>query len=186
VKIALTGAHGVGKSTLAHFLKEELGKFNKAARVTPEVPRLICDFVGDREYFRRGKNTILKQALILIGQLVIEAEQRKADSLQICDRTLLDHWAYTLHAFKEELAAQDLLEVYETFTVRHCATYDKIFYIPNEVQPVDDGTREADLLFQAEIDRLIVDLMDKHGLAYTTITGTTERRAAQVQSFLEL
>lgn len=174
----------MGKSTLAHFLEEELSKIGKAVCVTPEVPRLICDSVGDREYFRRGKNSLLKQTLILVGQLVVEAEPKEAGSLQICDRTLLDHWAYTLHAFREELAVQDLLEVYETFIVRHCATYDKIFYIPNEVQPVDDGTREADLLFQTEIDRLIVGLMEKYGLAYTTITGTTERRAADVHAFL--
>ena len=90
MKIALTGAHGTGKSTLAKFLQAEIEKRNLIASVTPEVPRMICETVNDKEYFRRGNNSLLKQSLILLGQLVIEEQSQKNVNVQICDRTLFD------------------------------------------------------------------------------------------------
>jgi len=180
MKIALTGAHGVGKSTLAIFLQEQWQREGKNVVVTPEVPRLICTQVDDKQYFRRGQNSLAKQALILLGQLVVEAEQDQQADVQICDRTLFDHWAYTLHAFRDELASPQLLEAYEWLIAKHCASYDAIFYIPNEIQPVDDGTREADLVFQAEIDALITSLLQRHQLSYVTLTGSVEARATQL------
>src|SRR5215210_6845411 len=165
MKIALTGAHGVGKSTLAMSLQQQLKAKNISVIVTPEVPRMICDLVDDKEFFRRSNNTLLKQSLIMVGQLVIE-EQNKGYDIQICDRTLFDHWAYSLSMFEDELNKNNLCEVFEKFITDHCFTYDKIFYIPNEIKPIDDGTRESDLAFQANIDLIITQLLNKHNIAY--------------------
>ncbi|MBK6566185.1 MAG: ATP-binding protein [Saprospiraceae bacterium] len=147
MKIALSGAHGTGKSTLANFLRDEMVKMNKVAMVTPEIPRMICETVNDKEYFRRGKNSLLKQLLILIGQLVFEEQYRSNIEIQICDRTLIDHWAYTLSIFGSEIKEGNFTEIYEEFISQHCKSYDKIFYIPIEFNPVDDGLREQDEIF---------------------------------------
>lgn len=186
MKIALTGAHGTGKSTLAKFLKEEIAKMNKIASVTPEVPRMICETVKDKEYFRRGNNSLLKQSLILLGQLVIEEQSRNNVDIQICDRTLFDHWAYSLSLFGTEIKEGNYTEVYENFISQHCKSYDTIFYIPIEFKPLDDGTREGDEKFQAEIDSLITGLLKKHNIEYKTITGSVEHRCKTILETIKL
>ena len=180
MKIALTGAHGTGKSTLAKFLKEEISKRNKIASVTPEVPRMICETVNDKEYFRRGNNSLLKQSLILLGQLIIEEQNQKGVDVQICDRTLFDHWAYSLSLFGKEITDGNYTEVYEKFISQHCKSYDKVFYLPIEFKPLDDGIRESDEKFQSEIDELIVGLLKKHKIEYETITGSVENRSETI------
>lgn len=180
MKIALTGAHGTGKSTLAIFLKAEINKLSKTASITPEVPRMICETVNDKEYFRRGRNSLLKQSLILLGQLVIEEQFRKNGEIQICDRTLFDHWAYSLNLFGTEIKEGHYTEIYEKFISQHCKSYDKIFYLPIEFKPLDDGTREGDELFQVEIDTLITGLYKKHNISYQTITGSVENRCRTI------
>lgn len=176
MKIALTGAHGTGKSTLAKVLKEEINKAHLIASITPEVPRLICAIVNDKEYFRRENNSLLKQSLILIGQLIIEEQSKKNVNIQICDRTLFDHWAYSLSLFRKEIQEGDYIEIYEKFISDHCKSYDKIFYLPIEFKPLDDGIRESDENFQFEIDNLIVELYNKHDIQYQKITGSIENR----------
>lgn len=179
MKIALTGAHGVGKSTLAHSLLETLSKQGKTVVVTPEVPRLICDIVDDKEYFRRGNNSLLKQSLIMLGQLVIEERAQNVD-FQICDRTLFDHWAYSLSLFKEEITTGKYEDLFEHFIKEHCQTYEAIFYIPIEFAPKDDGVREDDVSFQKEIDSLIVGLLNKHKINYVQITGSIDERTTKI------
>lgn len=186
MKIALTGAHGVGKSTLANFLKTEIDKKAISVSITPEVPRLICDAVNNNEYFRRGRNSLLKQSLILIGQLVIEEHLRKDGVIQICDRTLLDHWAYSLNLFGKEIEEGHYTEIYETFISTHCASYDKIFYIPIEFKPVDDGVRESDEIFQSKIDKSILDLLIKHKIEFQTITGSIKTRGETILKYINL
>jgi thymidylate kinase len=186
MKIALTGAHGVGKSTLAAYLQDKLQQTGKQVVVTPEIPRLICEHNADPEYFRRGNNSLAKQTLILLGQVITEADNKHKYDIEICDRTLFDHWAYTLHAFRHELSVEHLEETYEWFIAKHCSTYDKIFYIPTEIKPVDDGIREADIPFQTEIDKIIVGLFNKNNLAFVTIAGSVEKRAVDVINSLNL
>ena len=186
MKIALTGAHGTGKSTLAKFLQAEIEKRNLIASVTPEVPRMICETVNDKEYFRRGNNSRLKQSLILLGQLVIEEQSQKNVNVQICDRTLFDHWAYSLSLFGKEILEGNYTEVYENFISQHCKSYDKIFYLPIEFKPLDDGIRESDEKFQSEIDELIVGLLKKHNLNYETITGSVENRCKTILETIKL
>lgn len=188
MKIALTGAHGVGKSTLVSLLKYEFQSKGYSAEFTPEVPRLICEIVNDKEYFRRGHNSLLKQSLILLGQLIVEEKMHNTENLnvQICDRTLFDHWAYSLSLFGQEIREGNYQTIYESFIAEHCKSYDRIFYIPIEFKPFDDGIRESDEEFQREIDNLIVQLLEKHNINYETITGSVSNRIAIIMKSLKL
>jgi thymidylate kinase len=179
MKIALAGSHGTGKTTLAECLREKLIALDIVATITEETPRLICDLVDDQEYFRRGNNSLTKQLMISLGQLVLEEQSRTSD-IQICDRTLMDHLAYSMYLFPEEILENDFLTIYEKFIAEHCKSYDKIFYFPIEFKPVDDGMREADEAFQAEIDRLILMYFHKHLIPYETVRGSVENRCDTV------
>jgi nicotinamide riboside kinase len=178
LKIALTGAHGVGKTTLARELTHSLTSIHGLTAVmTPEVPRVICDLAGDATFFRRGSNNPLKQLILLYGQLEFEIEAGCNDvAIVVCDRSIIDHWAYAMNLFTAEYRSADVFSICETMVARHCSKYDRLYRIPIEFPPVDDGTREDDAEFQAAIDSAIVEFLNEHGLVYSTISGTVEER----------
>lgn len=178
MKIALTGTHGVGKTSLLDQLSSDTAL---NVRITPEVPRIITSSLSDNEFFRRGNNTLLKQCMILYGQVVMENSEKH--TLTICDRTVLDHWAYTRCLFENEFP-EYLETIFHDLTTAHIKTYDQIFYIPIEFEVEDDGTREGDLKFQREIDSEILRLLKEYSVPYIKITGQIENRLNQIKSKL--
>lgn len=185
-KIALTGAHGVGKTTLANAVREALGVKGYPVQLAPELPREICGIVGNPEFFRQGENTLAKQMALLYGQVQLEYTMGIVPprELILTDRTLADHWAYTVHFFRGELEKQDLFRVLETMIAQYLSTYSLIGYVPIEFAPLDDGIRESDAPFQAAIDRLIKKFMDDHSIPYITVSGTVEQRQKQYMAHL--
>ena len=173
-KIAFTGAHGTGKTTLVRALAVREGALTTGATVTPEVPRVICELVGDPTFFRRGKNSFAKQLTILLGQPVYEATVSAGD-IVLCDRAILDHWAYTRILFPEAVGTPEAVAA-EAMVRRHMKSYDALFYVPIEFAPEDDGTREGDAAFQRDIDGEIRRLLTSFGLRYETVRGAVEER----------
>lgn len=185
MKIAFTGSHGVGKTTLISTLEKKIEKIKKV-EVTKEIPRIICDLINEPEYFRRNQNNLKKQMLIFFGQIIQEYELSKKDSeILICDRTIFDHWAYTIYLMESELD-NELKKVIEYFMVSHMLSYNHIFYIPIEFEVEDDGTREDDRNFQKEVDRLIIKNLNENKIPYTEINGSIEERLKTVSKKLNL
>lgn len=185
-KIALTGAHGVGKTTLANELLRRLsGKGFGAVAVAPEAPREICSLAADPEFFRRGKNNALKQALLMYAQLQHEHfSLPRQDGILICDRSVLDLWAYSKYLFRDEFRAGGVLEIYEALVAEYCRSYQCHFYIPAEFPPADDGVRESDSDFQVSIDRTIRDFLEKYALTHRKTSGTLDERCRIVEAEL--
>jgi nicotinamide riboside kinase len=177
IRVALMGAHGTGKTTLSGALVERLNRLGIKAVSLPEAPRLICDRAGDPTFFRRGSNTPLRQDLILLVHLLQELNSLLCDvGVVISDRSLLDHWAYTLALFDQELIDEGLSRIYDSFIADHCRNYDLIFFLPIEFEVVDDGTREGDRDFQSGIQRNMLDLVQKYGLHVLMTRGSLEER----------
>lgn len=184
-KLTFVGAHGTGKTTLVNAVNAHLASLGISCSVTPEVPRIICDSAGDPTFFRRDNNTLLKQALLLAGQPIYEmAAAAEGKLFLLCDRAILDHWAYTKCLFRNELKTEGVLASFDNFVVKHCASYDRIFYVPIELSPQDDGVREGDHEFQAAIDEEILRLLKAYGLTYHTVSGAVPERVAQVVRML--
>lgn len=179
-RVALVGAHGVGKTTLLKSLEKSLEHEGLAARLMPEIPRMICDAVRDATFFRRGKNTLLKQTAIIVGQLVMEGQPPRSQGLLLCDRTVVDHWAYTRALFRSELQGLAEMAAFEDMLQRHCNCYNCVYYIPIEFGPHDDGTREADPAFQRDIDSEIIGLLNAWKVLFVTVTGSVEKRTTTV------
>ena len=182
--VALVGAHGTGKTSLINALHDKLRKDGVEVTVLPEVPRKICDRVSDPEFFRRENNTLPRQMLILLAQMTLEAEPTNA--LRLSDRTVLDHWAYTKLLFPQGLNANSITEPLSHFIERHCRTmYQKILYIPPEIAPVDDGTRESSTEFQRQVDEMIRALLADFGLTYDTVRGSVQERLDRAMTLIE-
>ncbi|MEO6323258.1 MAG: ATP-binding protein [Thermoanaerobaculia bacterium] len=184
-RIAFVGAHGTGKTTLARAVAEKLQEAGIAAPVVPEVPRWICSKANDPVFFRREKNSPLRQVLLLLGQPVFETALLQSRSAWLlCDRSLLDHWAYTRLLFRDELLREGVTELLDEFVSSYTRTYDYMFYVPIEFAPLDDGTREGDDRFQEQVDSEIRQLLGAYRLATQTVSGTVEARVATVISQL--
>ncbi|HYX72813.1 MAG TPA: ATP-binding protein [Nitrososphaera sp.] len=187
VKVTFVGAHGTGKTTLVNALAERINSLGLKCSVTPEVPRIICETAGDITYFRRDNNSLSKQILLLVGQPIYEvAAAAGGMAVLLCDRAILDHWAYTRYLFMKELEDEQALSPLNNLIAKHCQSYDFIFYVPIEFAPLDDGTREGDQDFQNAIDAQIRELLKMYGLTYHTISGTVSERVAQVMKVLNL
>ena len=121
LKLALTGSHGTGKTTLISAITEKLAEKRVSFEVVREIPRLICETVDDDTFFRQDANTFAKQTLLLQSQIQAElAAGLDSAELILCDRALLDHWIYTAHFHRSGLAEQKVLDVYVSTIAQHC------------------------------------------------------------------
>jgi len=178
MKIALTGAHGVGKTTLLNALQKKLGAHSSTV-VCREVPRVIASVVGSDTFFRRGENTPLRQFLILFYQIIEEGLKEDEAEIVLADRTVVDHLAYTITLFPELVATPEYQALF-TGIRSWLPKYDLIIKLPIEFAAVDDGVREADDIFQEEIDQAIDQLYAQLGITPEEVRGSVEQRAEAV------
>lgn len=176
MKVALTGAHGVGKTTLLNVLRDELGGPGEVA-ICREVPRVIIAAAGEDTFFRRGENTPLRQLLILFYQVIEEGLRRREADTVLADRTVVDHLAYTVVLFPELVNSPEYTAVLNAARL-WLPGYDLIMKLPIEFAAVDDGVREADAEFQAEIDATIDRIYAELGVRPLVISGSIEQRTA--------
>ena len=59
-----------------------------------------------------------------------------------------------------------------------------LVYVPVEFDPVDDGVRATDVVFQARIDYFIKNLLESANIPHIRVTGTVEERIAQIEAAL--
>jgi len=175
LKVGFSGAHGVGKTTLCRELHRYLEQDGIVVHQTPEVPREIIDEVKDASFFRRGNNSLIRQFLILARQIAVETDHHDVEVL-LCDRTLVDHWAYTVAQFHPSLQDDVGAMAWSKFVRAHQASYGLRFYVPIEFAVKDDGVREGDLEFQHSIDCAIHAQLDESALAYHVVRGGIEER----------
>ena len=180
LKVAIIGSHGTGKSTLANAVCKILEREGRLIQHLPELARSICERSNDPHFFRRGSNSALRQLLLIIAQTVTEEELRAGDGILICDRTIADHWSYTLELFGEELAESGVSTMFSDYIAKHLASYDLIFYLPPEFPPADDGVREDDIQFQNQIASRILGELEQSRIDFVEVRGSLDARTDQV------
>lgn len=92
--------------------------------------------------------TVQAQAWILHTQIAQEITAAAQHEIVICDRSVLDNYAYLVHAAGRQPAYDELVKVW-------VATYDHLFKVPIIDAPTFDGMRDTNQLFQGDIDRTI-------------------------------
>jgi thymidylate kinase len=158
MKIAFIGTHGIGKTTLAYELCNELKKQDLDVGFIDEIAR--------RCPFPINETTSLEaQTWILATSIARELELGKIYPNIICDRSVLDNYVYLYHRFGH------IPELYAlaTYWIR---TYDLLFKVPitrNYLRP--DGVRSTDYEFQEAIDGKLSDLLQQKGVPYDEYSG---------------
>jgi len=146
MKIAFIGTHGVGKTTLCYELAASLKRLDLSVDLVKEVAR-VCPLPINRETTDRA------QRWILHTQVAWEIELAEAYEAIVCDRSVVDNYAYLVQA----VGRQPDLDVF----VRHwMQTYTLLVKVPVVAPPAYDGTRDVSVDFQIAIDRLIDVLLD--------------------------
>ena len=168
VKLAFIGSHGVGKTTLCYELAARLKRQDRVVDLVMEVAR-GCPLPINRD------TTEAAQAWILHTQVAQEIVASARGGMVVCDRSVLDNYAYLVHATGRRAA-------YDALVAEWVRSYDRLFKVPVVEAPSFDGTRDTSLDFQRAIDRLIDDLAREFGVTCHTLDAA--RREGWVDEVL--
>jgi len=149
LKIAFVGTHGVGKTTLCYELAAWMKKREVRVDMVREVARR-CPLPINRE------TTLDAQSWILHAQIAEEIQLSGEQDVVICDRSVIDNYAYLAYRLPPPAILDDL--------VRHwMRTYTHLFKVPIVDAPSFDGVRDTSREFQMAIDREVERLLARFG-----------------------
>ena len=146
LKIAFVGTHGVGKTTLCFDLASQMKRLDLGVDLVKEVARR-CPLPINEE------TTPDAQAWILHTQIAEELEAASTYEVVICDRSVLDNYAYLVARVGRRPEIDPLVGSW-------IRTYDALFKVPVIDLPSFDGTRAVSPTFQHEIDSTIDQLIE--------------------------
>lgn len=145
-KVAFIGTHGTGKTTLVFDLASSLKKVGFNVDVLTEVVR-------DSPFPINKQTTRESQKWILFTQYIKEIEKEEKCDYLICDRSLIDNYAYYVNKFGRD-------EKLEPFILDHMKTYFHLFKVPiNKKYLISDGKRSIEEAFQKQIDEVVDNLL---------------------------
>jgi nicotinamide riboside kinase len=155
LKVAFVGSHGVGKTTLCFDLASQLKRLDLGVDIVKEVARR-CPLPINED------TTYDAQAWILHTQISEEIAAVASYEVVICDRSVLDNYAYLVARVGRRPELDPLVRDW----VRG---YDALFKVPIVTAPAFDGKRAVSPAFQLEIDSIIDGLIDGFGIPVHTL-----------------
>lgn len=172
-RVVITGASGVGKTTLVEQLAPLL-----SVPVIPELARQMCldmgyDKIGnipDQEGFK--KQVLDRQ---------IEEENRLGGF--VSDRSAIDCWALWQRWNQNTAMTYDTEEIYARARSQ-AETYTHVIYVPPMFPPVEDGFRWTEPDYQKQMDRIIRMTLYDWNLWDKTLTISDENNDARVKEVL--
>ncbi len=170
--ITVTGAHGVGKTSLIQEVSEQA-----ANRVDVSVIREPAREIAKRGFYVNDKIS-LDGVFEYLGYCLAEVRQIQA-KLVLTDRSILDLYAYTRDQFPDRLSySLEKLIVEQIHAEKHRTRL--YVYLPIEFPMEQDELRPADLAYQAYIDEVIRELLDHFEMPTLEVRGSIEERTAKV------
>lgn len=172
-KIAISGSHSTGKSTLINALKE--------------IPSITNRFVFKGEILRD-----IKKAGIDINEYGSDDTQRivMARFLEysiipncIIDRCAMDGLVYTTYLYERNQVSKKTLRIAEA--IFQNVRYDMHFYIAPEFDIVPDGIRSENVEFRDRIAEIFEEYFQSYNIEPLRLTGDVENRVNQFTSALE-
>jgi nicotinamide riboside kinase len=146
LKVAFIGTHGVGKTTLCFELAARLKRLDRRVDMVKEVAR-SCRLPLNRD------TTVEAQAWILHTQISREIEAGQGQDVIVCDRSVLDNYAYMVSKFGR-------LQPYDLMVSRWLDTYALLAWAPILEDPRFDGVRDTDRRYQRRIEETIGELVE--------------------------
>lgn len=166
MRIGISGAQSVGKTTLLNALRSE--KCFKDYAIRNEVTRAVRDL--GLQINENGSDAT--QKLIMkehIYNLVM------FDNM-ITDRTALDGIVYTHWLYADGKVSQECAAECEAVFKKIIGMYDYMFYIRPEFPIEDDGVRSSSPAWQAEIVTLFDRYINQHNIKVIPVSGSVRER----------
>jgi thymidylate kinase len=164
MKVAFIGSHGVGKTTLCYDLGALLKRQGLNVDLVKEVARLSPLPIN-------RKTSLEAQTWILMTQIAEEIRSAAHHEVVVCDRSVLDNYAYLALACGRQRWLEGLVN-------RWMRSYDLLFKVPISGAPAADGVRDTDEFFMRAIDRLVDELLEERRLPHERLPP--DRREAWV------
>jgi thymidylate kinase len=147
IKLGFIGTHGVGKTTLCYDVASVLKKEGVNVDVVKEVAR--------HSPLPVNRQTSLEaQVWILTTQVAEEIRSASRYDVVVCDRSVLDNYAYLVLACGEVPSLVPFIEHWLT-------TYDLLFKVPIVGLAAADGFRDTDAEFLHAVDRAVDRLLER-------------------------
>lgn len=175
MRIGISGAQSVGKTTLLSALRSE--RIFQDYEICNEVTRRVASYGLP---INEG-GTSITQKLIMQEHIVNVFMYED----MITDRTALDGIVYTEYLrINGKLSSEDYQEVKRIFS-KVIPMYDYLFYIPPEFPIVDDGVRSTDEKFREEIAYIFESKIKKYDLKVIRVSGSVRDRVTKVVNIFE-
>jgi thymidylate kinase len=145
MKLAFIGTHGVGKTTLCYDLAAALKRQGINVDMVKEVARLSPLPIN-------RKTSLDAQTWILTTQVAEEIRSAAHHEVVVCDRSVLDNYAYLSFACGRQKAIERFVDYWMT-------SYTLLFKVPISGQAAADGVRDTDEFFMRQIDQLVDTLL---------------------------
>jgi hypothetical protein len=155
LKLAFVGTHGVGKTTLCFDLASQLKRLDLGVEIVKEVARR-CPLPINED------TTLDAQAWILHTQIAEELEASARYEAVICDRSVLDNYAYLVARVGRRPDLDQLVESW-------IRGYSALFKVPVLDAPSFDGMRAVSRAFQIDIDTTIDRLLSEFAVPVTLL-----------------
>ena len=167
MKIAISGAHGSGKTRICKGLVEKLKEMGLDVALVPEAAR-------ESKHLLAGKQSIYAQLEIFGTQIKNEMAYLLNAPILVTDRSIIDQLMYMELFFPEE---KELFNSQTDFCRVYMKTYDYVFktstlYDPNKIK---DELRPKDLELQRKANENIARYLEKFYPNYIEIPKNLDR-----------
>jgi nicotinamide riboside kinase len=169
-KVAFIGTHGVGKTTLCYDLAAALKRGGRNVDVVKEVARQSPLPINRQTSFEA-------QLWILTTQIAEEIRSASRHEVVVCDRSVLDNYAYMALACGRRPELEPFLDEW-------MRTYDVLFKVPIGAPVTADGVRDTDEAFVQSVDATVDALLAEKGIACERLAGGRELWADAVRARL--
>ena len=171
MKIAFTGAHSTGKTTLLNELKGDKD-FSLEYTFIDEITRRMTK--KGLQINEAGND--MTQLLIMNSHV---SNILKSNS--VMDRCALDGVVYTRYMYEQGKISDWVMDFAEKVHEKIIDKYDYIFYLTPEFGIEDDGVRSVNEGFQKRVATLFEDYILQCEIPVTHITGSVQERVKQIK-----
>lgn len=172
-RVAITGTHGVGKTTLAYSLADRFK--DRTVVVNSRLARTLIN-----QGYPLGKAATTESYIQYIIKQLRAEQAADACDLFISDRTLLDPLAYALVNRPDSAVPESTIALLEAAWLLERRQYDLYVFVPIEFDAQADGVRPEGKDYRIAVEDQILALLDENNVHYTRVSGPLRARTEQV------